>query len=134
MHHVKAASKGYLVDYNEATGKFSHWTSFSQPSELFGSSVATHFQGIGSLAQGVYTLSADATDAGSGTIFGAALAIVRRNRNGTFGPAGWVNLHYPGAIGIQSANSVAANRVVGVATTSSGTISYQATVAIRLAI
>ena len=33
----------YMVDYNSATGQFSHWTSFAAP---FGGNVLTHFQGI----------------------------------------------------------------------------------------
>jgi hypothetical protein len=127
----KSVAEGYLVDYNEATGRFSHWTSFAGPDGLVGPSVATHFQGISSPAPGVYTLSAAMTDAGSTTVFGAALAIVRRDPDGTFGPAKWASLHYPGAVGIQSANSVAGNQIVGIATTREGTISYQATVTLQ---
>jgi hypothetical protein len=122
------AARGYLVDYNEATGKFSHWTSFAGPSGISDSALATHFQGISSSTAGVYTMAAATTAAGSSTIFGASLAVVRRNRNGTFGPAAWVSLNYPDAVGVQSANSVAGNQIVGIATTTSGTISYQATV------
>ena len=52
-------------------------------------------------------MSAATTDAGSTTVFEASLATVRRNPDGTFSPASWVNLNYPGAEGIESANSVA---------------------------
>jgi trimeric autotransporter adhesin len=121
-------AKGFLIDYNVATGKFSNWRSFAGPQGLVGPSVATHFQGIGSPEPGVYTMSAASTDAGSNTVFEASLATVRRNRNGTFSHASWVNLNYPGAEGIESANSVAGNQVVGIATTSTGTVAYQATV------
>ena len=35
--------QGYLVDYNSATGQFSHWTSFSYPNGPAGTTVLTHF-------------------------------------------------------------------------------------------
>ena len=57
-----------------------------------------------------------------------SLATVRRNPDGTFGPAVWVNLNYPGATGLHTADSVAGNQVVGIVNASSGIISYQATV------
>jgi hypothetical protein len=122
------AAEGFLVDYDEATGQFSNWTSYAGPQGLVGSSVATHFQGISSPEPGIYTMSASSTDATSSTVFEASLATVRRNPDGTFSPAYWVSLNYPGAVGIESANSVAGNQVVGIATTSTGTVAFQATV------
>ncbi len=121
-------SQAYLVDYNEATGQFSNWTSFAGPEGLAGPSFATHFQGISSPEPGVYTMSANTTAAGSVTPIQAALVTVKRGSDGTFGPAYWVNLTYPGSTGMGSANSVAGNQVVGVTNTGSGIIPYQATV------
>ena len=124
----KTVAEGYLVDYNSSTGQFTNWTSFAGPDGLVGPSFATHFQGISSPEPGVYTLSADTSDAGSSTVLQATLATVRRNPDGTFGPADWVNLNYPGALGLQTADSVAGNQVVGIVTVGTSIISYQATV------
>ena len=49
---------GYLVDYNSATGQFSHWASFDYPSGLASQDFVTHFEGISSTEEGVYTLGA----------------------------------------------------------------------------
>jgi trimeric autotransporter adhesin len=120
---------GYLVDYDSATGQFTHWTTIDAPGgQVDGQAAATHFQGISSPEQGVYTLSANETAVASGTALAASLVTVRRNPDGTFGPAYWVNLSYPGAAGSTTANSVAGNQVVGIVTGSTGIISYQATV------
>ena len=56
---------------------------------------STHFQGISSTQAGVYTLAANATESGSSTVLMAAVATVRLNPDGTFGPAAWVNLSDP---------------------------------------
>ena len=50
--------RGYLVDYNAATGQFSHWASFDYPNGPVGQDFITHFEGISSTEKGVYTLSA----------------------------------------------------------------------------
>jgi trimeric autotransporter adhesin len=118
--------QAYLVDYNAATGRFSHWTSYSFPGAISGTSVLTHFEGISSAQKGVYTLNADVvrSDGSAGGYF----VTVRRNANGTFGSASWVNLKYPGYPGLSS-NSVYGNHVVGIATGGpGGEIAFQATV------
>jgi hypothetical protein len=121
-------AQGYLVDYDSSTGQFSHWTSIAGPSGFVGPAFATHFQGISSPEQGVYTLSANVTDATSSTTLQAALATVRRNPDGSFGPTYWVDLNYPHSTGMGTANSVADNQVVGITNVRSGIIPYQATV------
>jgi trimeric autotransporter adhesin len=124
----KTASEAYLVDYDSATGQFSNWTSFAGPEGLVGSSYATHFQGISSPEPGVYTLSANVTEAGSSTVLEATLATVQRNPDGSFGTASWINMQYPGSSGLCTADSVAGNQIVGIAYVGSEIISYQATV------
>jgi hypothetical protein len=115
-----AVSSGYLVDYDSATGQYSHWTSFNYPSAL---NLVTHFEGISSVEKGVYTLSADAIDPnGNGA---AALVTVRRNTDGSFGPTYWEDLNDPSLPGKPTANSVAGNNVVGIFF---GGAAYQATV------
>jgi hypothetical protein len=61
----------------------------------------------------------------------AELATVRRMPYGAFGPAHWVNLHYPGASGIQTNDSVAGNQLVGIVNAGAGIFGYQATVNLR---
>jgi parallel beta-helix repeat protein len=124
----KTLAQGYLVDYNSTTGQFSNWTSFAGPGGLVGQSAALHFQGISSPVQGIYTLAANVVAPGSTTPFTAELATVERNPDGTFSPAYWTTLNYPGATGVQSNNSVAGNQVVGIVNVGTGVIAYQATV------
>jgi trimeric autotransporter adhesin len=117
--------KGYLVDYDSATGCFSHWKAFTYPK---GFNILTHFQGISSPAPGVYTLSADSIQVGRTHLTQGSWVVVRRNRDGSFGNASWVNLNYPGVLGWTSNDSVAGNQVVGIVLGNTGEISYQATV------
>lgn len=107
-------SHAFLVDYNARTGQYSNWTSFDAPAGPLGQSFITHFQGISSEEKGVYTLAADSAQIGATTEIKASLVTVRRNPDGTFAPAVWVDLNTPGGSGVTSANSVAGNKVVGV--------------------
>jgi trimeric autotransporter adhesin len=120
--------QGYLVDYNAATGQFSNWKSFSDPTGLLGSDIFTHFEGISSVEKGVYTLSADSLQSGVTGSHQGSLVTVRRNPDGTFGDASWVNLNYPGGNSVVSSNSVYGNNVVGIVVGQSGVFSFQATV------
>ncbi len=119
--------QAYLVDYDAATGQFSHWTSFSYPD---GTNFVTHFEGISSTENGVYTLNADSVQAGSSNPAQGSWVTVRRNADGSFGPATWVNLNYPNidpTTNVTSSNAVYGNQVVGVVVGPDG-LSYQATV------
>ena len=110
------SADGYLVDYDSATGQFTHWTSFDYPNGPVGQDFVTHFEGISSTEKGVYTLSADSVQIGHrATPARARGSRVRRNTDGSFGPPTWVNLNYPGADrACTSANSVSGNQVVGI--------------------
>ncbi|WZO97873.1 right-handed parallel beta-helix repeat-containing protein [Isosphaeraceae bacterium EP7] len=121
--------EAYLVDYDSATGQFSNWKTFEYPNGVVGTDYIAHFEGISSVEKGVYTLSADSvqTTGGTGLVQGS-LVTVRRNTDGSFGDAVWVNLQSPGDKGIPSANSVYGNQVVGIITDSSGESAFQATV------
>ncbi len=116
---------GYMVDYDSATGRFSHWKAFTYPN---GTNVLTHFEGISSPAPGVYTLAADSIQVGKTHLTQGSWLEVKRNPNGTFGKAHWVNLNYPGIHGWTSNDSVAGNQVVGIAIGNTGVLTYQATV------
>ena len=126
----KTAAEAYLVNYDSVDRAIHQLDVVRRPGGLVGPSFATHFQGISSPEQGVYTLSANTIDANSSTSLQASLATVRRNPDGTFGPADWVDLNYPGALGLRTADSVAGNQVVGIAIADPGhqPIAYQATV------
>ena len=123
----KTLAEGYLVDYDSATGQFTNWTSFADPNGLIGQAFATHFQGISSSEKGVYTLGANTAAAGSSTVLQAEVATVRRNPDGTFGPAAWVELNYPNVDASPTADAVEGNQVVGIVLASTGVFSYQAT-------
>ncbi len=119
--------KAYMVDYDSATGKFSNWTSFSDPA---GKNIITHFEGISSVEKGVYTLNADSVQTGTSSPIQGSFVTVRRNADGSFGPANWVKLAYPvsGSTDPVSSNAVYGNQVVGIAVGGGSTFSYQATV------
>jgi hypothetical protein len=122
--------QGYLVDYDSAAGTFSHWASFDYPT---GTNFVTHFEGISSVANGVYTLNADSVQSGSANPAQGSWVTVSRNADGSFGNAQWVNLNYPGldpATNITSSNSVYGNQVVGLVIGPGGTMSFQATVTV----
>ena len=124
----RTIGNGYLVDYDSATGQYSHWTSFAYPNGLIGQDYITHFEGVSSVEKGVYTLSADSAQAGSSHVAQGSLVTVRRNTDGTFGAAAWVDLNAPNVAGLVSANSVAGNQVVGIVIGAAGVSAYQATV------
>ena len=116
-----------MVDYISANSQISHWATFSYPGGSAGSTILTHFEGISSVQKGVYTLSADSDVSGSSSGGQGSFVTVRRNANGTFGTATWVNLNYPGATGTTSSNSVFGNQVVGIII-GTDEFAYQATV------
>ena len=121
--------QGYLVDYNSATAQFSHWTPFSYRNEPADKSILTHFEGISEVKKGVYTLAAMSIESGSnGNTGHGSFVTIRRNRDGSFGRATWVNLGpYPGSTGGLTSNSVYGNKVVGVVR-DSPPFAYQAAV------
>lgn len=126
-----ARGLGYLVDYDAKTGKFSHWKSYRYRNGKHGRTFVTHFEGISSAESGVYTLSADSVKRGShhGPLQGSWVS-VRRNPDGTFSAAQWVDLNYTGEpAGVTSSNSVYGNNVVGIVAGSS-IFSFQAAVQI----
>jgi trimeric autotransporter adhesin len=116
---------GYIVDYNSASGQFSHWKAYSYPD---GVNFLTHFEGISSPAPGVYTLAADSIQIGTRHLTQGSLVVVKRRPNGSFGASSWVNLNYPHVKGWTSNDSVAGNQAVGIVLGNTGEITYQATV------
>ena len=122
-------SHGYMVDYDLATGQYTHWTSFDDPNRAVGQDYITHFEGISSDEKGVYTLVADSVQTGSANPTQGSCVTVRLNTDGSFGSGQWVKLNYPGidpTTAITSANSVAGNVVVGEVIGTSGLFAFQA--------
>ncbi len=128
LNQDQPIGQAYLVDYDSATGQFSNWATFSYPD---GTNYITHFEGISSVASGVYTLSADSVQSGSTAAVQGSWVTVTRNSDGSFGAATWVNLNYAGvnpATNISSSNSVYGDVVVGVVIGPDGGFSFQATI------
>lgn len=117
--------KGFLVDYNSTTKKFSNWTSFDYPN---GVNFITHFEGISSQEPGVYTLSADSVQDGTTDPVQGSWVTVRRQNDGSFDKGVWVDLNYPDTDSVASSNSVYGNQVVGIVIASGDSFSFQATV------
>lgn len=121
----------FLADYDALTGQFSNWTSFNYHNEVGQVNFVTHFEGISSVENGVYTLSADSVQINTTGPAQGSFVTVRRNPAGDFSTAVWVDLDYtPAASGqiVTSANSVVGNQVVGQVFTSSGSFPFQSTV------
>jgi hypothetical protein len=116
---------GYIVDYNSATGRFTHWKALTYPN---GFNLLTHFEGISSTQPGVYQLAADSIQIGTNHITQGSWVTLARNRDGSFGKSSWVNLNYPGVQGWTSNDSVAGNQAVGIVIGNTGELTYQATV------
>jgi trimeric autotransporter adhesin len=125
-------SNAYLVDYNSASGEFTHWASFEYPNGVVGQDYISHFEGVSGEETGVYTIAADTAQVGSSNLTQGSWVTVRRNADGTFGDAVWVDLNYPGVTGWTSNDSVAGNQAVGIVIgTMNGQpveFSYQATI------
>ena len=131
MNPTGSIANGYLVDYDSATQQFSHWASFAYPDGLVGQTFLTHFQGISSTEAGVYTLIGDSAQSSAPNLVQASWVSVRRNPDGSFGPAAWVNLNGPGSVpspSVISGDSVYGNQVVGFALGNNGQVVYQATI------
>ncbi len=125
---TRAIGHAYLVDYDSATGNFTNWATFDYP---YGNNFITHFEGLSSVEKGVYTLNADSLQGGSTNPTQGSWVSVRRNADGSFGQATWVNLNYPGfdpTTHITSSNSVSGNQVVGVVLGPQSGVSFQATI------
>jgi len=123
-----ATSAGFMVDYDSATGQFSNWKSFQHTPTAGGDSIATHFEGISSVEKGVYTLSSGSALAGPGGGLIGSVASVRRQPDGSFGEATWVDLSYPGLDAAMTSDSVVGGQVVGLVLADTGTFTYQATI------
>jgi parallel beta-helix repeat protein len=120
--------RAYMVDYDSTTDTFSNWASFSYPE---GTNYVTHFEGISSVEKGVYTLNADSVQSGSSDPTQGSWVTVRREDDGTFGEATWVDLDYPvndPETNISSSNAVYGNQVVGLVVGTEGPIPFQATI------
>jgi len=125
-------SQAFLVDYDAESKTTSNLKSFSYNNEKI-LSVITHFEGITIADDDGYNMPADWLNVKGGPKGGAAFVSVKRNQDGSFGEANWVDIAYPGAE-VTSANTAYRNNILGIYVTSDGsgttaTMSYCATVA-----
>jgi len=119
----RGVDAGYLVDYDSATHKLSHFTTFEFNNRPH-SALISHFDGITGTAHG-YNLTGDFV---RGTSEGAFFAHVERKADGSFGEAHWSNIAFPGA-DVTSGNTVIDDTVLGVFTAEGETHSYVASAA-----
>lgn len=121
---------GYLVDYNYYTGEYSHWKQYDSPRAVPGKDFITHFEALSSVETGVYTLSGDSVEVGVAGSEQGSWVTVRREADGSFGEAIWVDINYnvvdPTTL-ITSSDSVFGNQIVAIAINSTGVTSFQAT-------
>lgn len=110
-------SQGFLVDWNASTSTAGNWKTYQYASQKF-ASIVTHFEGITTDGAGGYHLASDWLNGKSGA--GAALARVRRNADGSFGDAQWIDIAYPDAVLATSANTVYQNNILGIFLTENG--------------
>ncbi len=123
--------KGFMVDYDIATKKFTNWASFDYPNGPAKVKFITHFEGISSIQPGTYMLVADSVEAGTDDLVQGSWVYVRRNNDGTFDKGVWTDLEDPDAPegSVPTANSVYGYAVVGVHVAESGdNVCYQANV------
>jgi hypothetical protein len=97
-------NRGYIVDWNEETGKFTNLSSYKYNND--NSSIITHFDGITRLENGKYNLTGDyVNENGPGAFF----CSVNRSNNSAI----WTNLSYPQS-SITSGNTVIDNKAYGI--------------------
>lgn len=101
----KPVGRAFLVNYDSKSQKFSDWTSFVYPGVDF----VTHFQGISQSKSGKYQLSANSS--GLDLHAKASWVVVSEKK---FKVRKWVDIEYPGTVGLSSSNSVAGKAVVGI--------------------
>lgn len=117
-------SKGTLIDYDRVTGTFQNYRSYSftktkdLPQAMQRQAVVTHFEGIWFDGERTYKLPATVATA-DGELTAAALATVKRKKDGSFGKARWTVFDIPGA-SITTNDSVFSDANVGVAVYSQG--------------
>lgn len=111
--HLGKLSQAFLVDYNAKTRKISNLKTFSYKNET-ALSIITHFEGITVSEDNGYNMPADWISA-NGEGGGASFVSVRRNSNGSFGEANWVDIEFPNS-SANSANTVYKNNILGIYT------------------
>lgn len=118
--------ESYLVKYDSATGAFSHYRVYRFENRPI-SAALVHFDGITGTDTG-YNLTGTVTSLTSGQqIDRGFMASVSLNPNGSFGPAVWTPVAYPGSV-VTTGNTIVENNVLGIFVTGEATQSYIATV------
>lgn len=118
----------FLVDYDSKERCFKNWATFNYPE----TNIVTHFQGISATPgrANKYQLAADsATNTATNVTQGSWVEVKRKkdkcSRRDQFTVETWINVNFPEG-GLNSANSVAGNAVVGIVEVDTDIIPYQA--------
>jgi hypothetical protein len=120
--------RAFLVDYDSKTKTFSNWATYRFHNQKRSKTYITHFEGISSAEDGVYTMNADSVKRGSSGAVQGSWVSVRRLSDGSFSKAQWVDLNFDDERrGITSSNSVYGNNVDGLVAASEP-FAFQATI------
>ncbi|WP_281322491.1 hypothetical protein [Flavobacterium aestivum] len=110
-HKLGKLSQAFLADYDSKTKSISNLKSFSYNNETI-LSIVTHFEGITISQDNGYNMPADWISA-NGEGGGASFVSVKRNSDGSFGEANWIDIDFPNS-SLTSANTVYRNNVLGI--------------------
>ncbi len=117
MAKVGKLSQAFIVDYDAATKTYSNLRTYQYDNEAI-ASIVTHFEGITVADDGGFNIAAMGLNLKQGVY--AAFVQVHREKDGSFGPATWTNVAYPGAV-LTTGNTVYRNNLLGIyASISSG--------------
>jgi hypothetical protein len=103
--------EGYVVDYDTATGAFTHLKTYNF-NNMPVKSLISHFDGITATANG-YNLTGEYVDYDHGGKIGAFFASIARLPDGSFSAADWTEIAFPNA-DRTTGNTVIGNNVLGV--------------------
>ncbi|HEY0176847.1 MAG TPA: hypothetical protein VGC08_10740 [Pedobacter sp.] len=111
-------SQAFLVDYDAATKATSNLKSFSYNNETI-LSIVTHFEGITVADDNGYHMPADWINVKGSPKEGASFVSVKRNQEGSFAEAKWIDIAYPGDM-VTSANTAYKNNILGICVADNG--------------
>lgn len=118
---------GFLLNYDSATGVVTDVTSLSFNGEP---GIVTHFEGITGVPGGLSVVGMYLAGRGSSEHFGVFIAGVPRSKDGSFGPATWLEIHNPDSGRMITGNSILENSLIGLYPVKGGLQSYVATLSI----
>ncbi|WP_177733464.1 hypothetical protein [Flavobacterium inviolabile] len=104
-------SQAFLADYNSKTKEITNLKSFSYKNET-ALSIITHFEGITISDENGYNMPSDWITLNREKT-GASFVSVKRNSDGSFGEAQWIDIDFPDS-SATSANTAYRNNILGI--------------------